>query len=211
MADIRQSTTAKDDFNRADEDPLSGGGNWAQTDSGVFTPMVIKSNAATHQSGGPSSMSHWTPTTYDGDAAEAWGARTGGGAGGIAWGIGLARDVGGSNAMDGYRFRDEDGSTSLKRFLNGSDSTVLDTGTGTSGADGDLLLIRRNGNDVEGWFSSDDGANWTLKVSATDTTYTTGFYLALSIRDNSASQLLGWDYFGGGPAKPFIPQIYRRR
>lgn len=42
LADIR-TTPLLDNFNRANENPLSGGGNWAQTDSGICTTGVRSS------------------------------------------------------------------------------------------------------------------------------------------------------------------------
>jgi hypothetical protein len=50
-----------DNFNRADENPLSGGGNWAQTDLGAWpTPMRLLNNSATRAIGNTTSASYWT-------------------------------------------------------------------------------------------------------------------------------------------------------
>lgn len=214
MADIRQSTDFLDDFQRANENPLSHGGDWGKTDSGPWpTAMVLETLHATHASGiGTGNMS-WIPLSLDGDDAEAWGIATGGNASGIAWGIGLFSSIGGTNQAEGYRFREEVGSgggaTRLYRYLNGSPTTIASSGSSPPTGDPGLLLIRRNGNDVEGWHSGDSGANWTLYVSATDTTYTTGLHPSIGVTDNSASQILGWSAFGGGPGPPNRPQIYR--
>lgn len=76
MPDIRQKTAVLDDFNRAGENPLSGGGNWARTDSGLWTPLQLLSNHVTHQAGSNTSQSHWTRQAFDGDV-EAWARASG--------------------------------------------------------------------------------------------------------------------------------------
>lgn len=216
MADIRQNPTFLDDFDRADEAPLSGGGNWAFLDSVWSSPMELVSNEATHDGDFTFSFSYWTPEAWDGDEAEAWGFATGGGAGGLAWYIGIQKDVGGSNAVDGYAlgfliFTGNNTSLVLYEALNGS-YVIRDQADDPGGPfdpNGDLyLLIRRNGNDVEGWGSA-DGVTWTLGVSVTDTTYTTGLFAGIGCNDNGGFQSVEWRDFGGGPTE-FIPQIYRR-
>jgi len=218
MADIRKNFTFFDDFNRANETPLSGGGNWAgPSDNAVWptSPLSLLSNVATHKTGRASSDSYWTPRTYDGDDAEAWAYTKGGNASGIAWGIALWKDVGGSNAIDGYRFRVEvssgGGSYVLRRFTNGGSVRLAAVGGAATGGDY-FMLIRRNGSSVECWTAPADASVWTLRVSAVDTTYMTGFHLGLGITDNSGAHALAWDNFGGGPAPvtTFLPQIYRR-
>lgn len=211
MPDIRQQVVVRDDFDRANEDPLSFSGKWSQTDSGVFYPMVVVGNQATHKAGQTSSDSYWNSETFDGDEAEVWGLATGGNASGIAWGLGLFQDVGGPDTIDGYRFRLEVGVSGpyfmLYRFANGA-STAIDGPTGGGNSAGGHALLRRNGNEVEGWFSYTSWNDLSLVVSATDTNYTTGLYFSIGIRDNSASQILGWDYVGGGGRRN-RPQIYR--
>lgn len=217
MADVRQQSTIRDDFNRANEDPLSFGGKWSQTDSGIFWPLVVKSNEATHKAFQASSDSYWNSESFDNNEAELWAYATGGQASGVAWALGLFKDVGGSNAIDGYRFRIEVASAGaayrLYRFANGT-GTTIDSPATAAPSGGAYMLMRRNGNDVEGWAAPTGlGTSWSdlaLVCSATDTTYTTGLYLTLGIRDNSASQILGFDYFGGGGSVPFRPQFIRR-
>lgn len=215
MADIRQSTAFLDDFNRADENPLSGGGNWAQTDTALGPAMRLLTNKATSPSGQTISSSYWVPLALDGDDAEAWGHPVNGGANGIAWGLGLFKDLGGSSLVDGYRFRIDVSSSggfyTLGRYDNGVRTAIQANVAGAPTGGTGLLLIRRNGNDVEGWQAANtDGSDFTLRISGTDTTYTTGLHPALSISDNSGGSILQWDWFGGGPAEEFVPQIYRR-
>ena len=100
-----QTPPLLDNFNRPDEDPLSGGGNWAQTDSGGWpTPMRLLNNSATR--GTNTSASYWTQMSFQGGEGSVW-ARSGnlgvGGAPGV--GIALYKEVGGASAADGYEFR----------------------------------------------------------------------------------------------------------
>jgi hypothetical protein len=197
-----------DDFNRPNENPLSWGGRWAPTDTGPWTPLQLLSNKATHQAGSLSSDSHWTAQAFDGNA-EAWGYATGGGASGIAWAVGLLREVGNSGAADGYRFRIEvstgGGTYTLRRFNDGvTPQQPLASQSGAPTGNPGYLLIRRNGSNVEGWRSA-DGTTWTLAVSATDTAYTTGMHLTFGITDNSHSQILSWDSVGGGVLATPLP------
>lgn len=220
MPDIRQNATFIDNFNRADEDPLSSGGKWAVTDTSIWTHgLVIKNNTATHRAPGNSSDSYWIPDSYSGDDAEFWAYQEGGGASGIAWAVDLWHDPGGSGAVDGYRFRYERAAANiawvLYRFTNAGATTIFTSGslpsdpTYTNG--NGILLIRRKGNDVEGWAcAQSDPTNWTRYAVATDTNYTTDLHFGLGVNDNSGGQVLGWDNPGGGPLPVFTPKFIRR-
>lgn len=212
MADIRQSTTIKDDFQRAASDPASG--DWGDT---VFFGQVAIAGPAlpdrmlTHSASDSPAIGYYTAETYSGDDCEVWARAVGGGEiSGIAWAVGLFKNFGGS--IDGYRFRWESVGDvyTLRKYTSGS-FTVLDTGNPDVGSADHWFLLRRNGNDVEGWISgNDDPTSWTMVVSATDTTHTTGLYGCLGVTDNAQSQQLGWNEFGAGVAEERRrPQIYR--
>lgn len=215
MADIRKRTGVLDDFNRADEAPLSGGGNWARSDLSTFGALELLSNQVSHPAAGVSGDSYWTPTTYDGDDAEVWaqGSFTAAAAG-LAVAVGLWVGVGGSGTVDGYRLRIETTSTGrtmvLYEFLNGSGSER--DSDSLSAFSNQYILLRRNGNDVEGWLADAGDLNtWTQHVGVTDTTYMTGFSLAAGIRDNGGNQRARIDNFGGGPSvSNGRPQFMRR-
>ena len=214
--DIRKHTTILDDFNYAAQSPLVGvpAGKWARLD-GARNPLRSSGTAAIVGVSG-TCYSYWTPTTMDGDDAQTWAYAKGGGASGQLWAIGLAQQVGGSSAADGYNFRMSlragGGSDAfLERFTNMSfttlDSTVIHPTSPKPASNGEQLwLIRRNGTSVEGWFSANLGASWTLSLSAVDTTYTTGLYGYLGL----AGTLVQWDYFGIGGPTLFRPQIIQR-
>lgn len=215
MADIRQDPTIKDNFNRAPEDPLSNGGKWAAVDTGFPTMVgaaVLGQDVARHRVS-QSCWSYWTPDpAMDGDAAECWARTVGGQSPGNAWGLAILSSPGGTNQHDGYLFRIEQSSGGGFWRLWRADNAVYMSiaGPTAGGLTGILMLIKRNGNDVEGWTSSDSGSSWTLRISATDITYTTGFYPVIHTDQSFSSINIGLDDFGAGPAEEFIPQIYRR-
>lgn len=208
MADIRKDPTVLDNFNYT-EDPLSNGGKWALLDSTRQALQANGSQAVAH-TGGATSYSYYTPLSMDGDDAECWAYTKGGNSPAQAWRFGLAASVGGSGTADGYLFSmpitTGGGSTLLQRFTNMT-FTDIDSDTANPPTGGEWLgLIRRNGTSVEGWASGDGGANWTLYVSAVDTTYQTGLRAFLGI----SGTLVGFDYFGAGGVPPFLPLLGRR-
>jgi hypothetical protein len=231
MPDIRQSATYLDTFQRGTEDPLVGptGAEWLRSDTAVFPqPMVIDDRTpddwASHKSNQVSGDMYWTPGDWDGDDAECWAYAIGGNAGGLSFALDLwvLSSCGGANTVDGYRFRMESVLASgpirpvIYSFSNGSGS-VLATGSDLPGGYGSgtfVMLVRRNGSDVEGWVSDlgFDTSIWTLAVTVSDSTYTTGLTAGIGCRDNSASgaQLIGFTSFGAGPLPDFLPQFIRR-
>lgn len=214
MTDIRQNITVKDDFTRPayPVDPIDG--NWANVDLSRFAPMsIISPGVATHFPGQTEAASYWTgDAALDGDDQECWAFGIGGAASGIAFRLWLVKDVG-TTSPDGYRAStvESSGTTSwsIVRYDNGTPTTLASGTPGPTGNPG-YLLLRRNGGDIEWWHdTAGDGSNFVLLGSFTDSTYTTGLYPAIAIADLSSSQILGWTEFGGGPAQPFMPQIYR--
>ncbi len=227
MADIR-TTGVLDDFIRADEVPILF--PWANSDAGAAYAGVLNSNAFTHPSranvGSPpaptpnNGWSSWTTQTFDVPATgwlEVWGRAQGGNASGIAWGLSMFKQISGTNQVDGYLFRQGvstgGGQIDAYRVTNGVRTSILSgaaTSGFTAGSNNTYALFRLNASgNLQWWSSTDGGANWTLRESVTDTTYTGTFYLGMTITDNSASQILSWDYFGGGVEQPNRPQFFR--
>jgi RHS repeat-associated protein len=177
-----------DDFNRADEDPLSGGGDWAQTDSGTWpTPMRLVTNAA--RRGGNTSASYWTQDSFAGGTGSVW-AKWGGIGDQSGVSIALYKDVGGASAVDGYELRREVAGIVendyyiLRRVDNGVRQNPALAGVENGPYVGyPYFNLRRVGSTVEAW-ASPDGASWTLVLSAQDSTYMTGTFYA-SIHSNS--------------------------
>jgi len=209
MADIRQSTVVWDDFDRV-ENPLSHGGDWDVVDTTRAPLRATGFNAKGTVSG--SSYSVWLPLVMDNDDAECWSFAFGGNASGNAWGHGLFRDVGGTNAFDGYLARMEigtgGGTCRMYKITNGS-STVLQTNSANPATGGGWLgLIRRNGALVQ-FYASDDGAagtSWTQYLSVSDSTYTTGLRAGL----HTNGLVCEHSYFGAGPVSDWPQEFIRR-
>lgn len=214
MADERQTTVVLDDFNRADEIPLSGGGNWAEVIPASGGPLELDNNNA-EPGGANSRSSYWTPMTMDNDDCECWAEPVGGNSPSLAWGVGLYRDPGTSTG-DGYLFRSETTTGGGRwRMYKLTDGTFTQMGAEVTptalsgGGSGKMSMIRRNGNDIEGWYDGTaDGVYdaFTLIMTRTDTDYMTDMHAALEL---FGSDILAWDNFGAG-ADVFVPQIYRR-
>lgn len=91
----------------------------------------------------------------------------------------------------------------LRRQNAGGGFTDLATVNSATSLVGNLLLLRINGSAVEMWVSTDFGANWTLMLTANDTTYRGPFYVVAGATGGTA----WWDYIGGGLRS--LRQIYR--
>jgi RHS repeat-associated protein len=194
-----QTPPVLDNFNRADEDPLSGGGNWARASLSTWFAARLAGNRATHSASG-SSMSYWTAESYPGGEGSVWA--TYGNlyqAGGNRASVLLLKDVGGSGSIDGYEFTREvfGAAQNCGWFLYRMDNGVRQTGGGGTApalagvsnvpqCDHEYINLRRVGNTVEGW-TSPDGVNWTELLAATDSTHSSGtFYPAIVINTAGA-------------------------
>ena len=171
-----------DNFNRPNEDPLSGGGNWARAQQNTWFDMRIVGNVATHSASG-SSMSYWTQQSFPGGAGSVWGkyGNTDAG-GGNRVSLLLIKDVGGTSSIDGYELAREvfgagqNDAYFLRRIDNGVRTTQLAaTAQNPPSASWPYFNLRRVGDTVEAW-ASPDNVTWTMILSATDTMYTTGTY-----------------------------------
>lgn len=214
MADIRQNTTIKDDFNRADVNPIPA--PWAQpnTDAAAgpckIDNLILK---GTKFASDPS-VAYWTTESWSNNDAEVWATAVGDAPSTEGWRIGLMTDVGlGSGAIDGYLCLPSNPFGPdvwvLRKYTNGgftgigSVVHVLPSPPPTS-----IVLMRCNGTSVEIWLSpaGDPDGIWELVLSAVDNTYRSNLFAVLGTTGLGP----GWDDFGGGPAEPFIPQFYRR-
>jgi len=214
VADIRQSTGILDDFIRADEDPLSHGGDWSNPDT-AWTQLKLGSGTIDNvalKGTGAYSNSYWNPMVMSGDDAEVWACTFGGNSPSQAWGFHLytTSSVGGSGTSDGYFWRMEittGGGTCYLYKLTNNAATLLDTNTANPPTGGNWIgLIRRVGTTIEGWADGEDnGATWTKYVTATDATYTGDMYGGISL----AGTLVGFYCFGAGPRVARRQQIYR--
>ena len=204
-----QTPPILDTFNRMDEDPLSGGGNWARASLSTWFDARLVGNKATHSASGMG-MSYWTQDSYPGGAGSVWA--TYGNlyqAGGNRASVLLLKDVGGSGSIDGYEFTREvfGAAQNCGWLLYRMDNGVRQTGGGGTApalagvsnvpqCDHEYINLRRVGNTVEGW-TSPDGVNWTMLLTATDSTHSSGtFYPAIVM--NTAGAWI--DDFGAAPS-----------
>lgn len=164
------NATLLDDFNRANETPLSGGGNWAKLNSADGTDLNLNTNAVT-SSAATTGSRYWTPTTYGPDTEVYC---TVGVKPPDTEQIGLLLRVqqpGGSNTWDGYQLlciaAAGTDTFQLSRVTNNA-ATVLNT-TAQEYAVGEKLGLRMYGNRLESWLFT--GGAWLLVSVANDNTF----------------------------------------
>jgi RHS repeat-associated protein len=195
------TTSLLDSFNRPNENPLSGGGNWTKADASS-TAIQLANNRVSLAAGGVARY-QWTPATSDGDV-EVWATYAGAGMDdGAAAELVIVTDVDGSNQLDGYALRAFNtfggSGWQIRRLANWSATVIASAPFGPGGipSSGQLILFRRAGDTLEGWRSLDGGASWTREITASDPTYTTNLRIGLGFSIALASSP-AWDNFGGG-------------
>ena len=205
LADIR-TTPLLDDFDRPNENPLSGGGSWAKADSSSNVIQLVNNQVTLPGQTSIVSLYQWTPEALDGDV-EVWATLRGSLDDGAAADLGIVTEVGGTNQMDGYVLRAVNtfgfaGWQIRKRTNWGGLQVLAQSGfTGGGVATGHVVLFRREGNALQGWRSKDGGATWALEISAADSTYKTGLSIGLGFSVAVATSP-AWDDFGGGASSP---------
>jgi peptidoglycan/xylan/chitin deacetylase (PgdA/CDA1 family) len=185
-------TPILDDFNRANESPLSGGGNWSALSSGG---AQLVSNAVA-SSGVGTTTSGWK-NSYTGDVeARATILISTDNAGLVA-----DASLNGSNQLSGYLWQWQGANSPATFALYREDAnvfTTLATFAGFSLEPGDQLALRVVGDSVQGWVYH--LGSWQRVASATDTTYRTG---KIGVRPRGTTPII--DDFGGGPPPAPLP------
>ena len=208
LGDIR-TTPLLDDFDRPDENPLSGSGSWAKADASSNVIQLVNNQVRLPSQTSILSLYQWAPESLDGDV-EVWATLGGALDDGAAADLGIVTEVGGTNQMDGYVLRAVNtfgfaGWQIRKRTNWGGVQVLAQAGFSGGGAStGHLVLFRREGNALQGWRSKDGGATWALEISATDSTHTAGFHIGLGFSVAVATSP-SWDDFGGGLISPPPP------
>lgn len=208
LGDIR-TTPLLDDFDRPDENPLSGGGNWSKADASSNVIQLVGNRVTLPAQTSILSLYQWVPQSLDGDV-EVWATLRGALDDGAAADLGIVTEVGGTNQMDGYVLRAVNtfsfaGWQIRKRTNWGGVQVLAQAGFSGGGAStGHVVLFRREGNVLQGWRSKDGGATWALEISATDSTYSAGFHIGLGFSVAVATSP-SWDDFGGGAIAPPPP------
>jgi peptidoglycan/xylan/chitin deacetylase (PgdA/CDA1 family) len=179
------STPILDNFNRTNENPLSGGGNWSALSSGGVQLL----NNAVASNGSGTSTSGWK-TTYTGDVE----ARTTVLISTDNAGVMTHASLNGAGQLSGYLWQWQGANSPATFALYREDANVF-TQLATFNSflldPGDQLALQVIGNSVQGWVYH--LGSWQQVASATDTTYRTG-KLGLRLRGTTPIA----DDFGGG-------------
>jgi peptidoglycan/xylan/chitin deacetylase (PgdA/CDA1 family) len=184
-ATLPGGTPILDNFNRANENPLSGGGNWGALSSGGAQLL----NNAVASSGTGTTTSGWKDS-YTGDVeARATVLISTDNAGLVAH-----ASLNGVGQLSGYLWQWQGANSPATFALYREDAnafTTLATFAGFSLDPGDQLALRVIGDSVQGWVYH--LGSWQQVASATDTTYRTG---KIGVRPRGATPII--DDFGGG-------------
>lgn len=204
MADIR-TTPELDNFIRANENPLSGGGIWGELDTvNPGANLKNQTNAARGTLSIPDRFwcRYWTAGALSGDI-ELW-VEIDSPLTGTDWaGLGLLTNAG-QNGVNhqGYVAYIQDNNlsdiVSIYRY-DTWDSGILVSGSTISAFQGanTLFLFRTNGTSVQSYYSNDGGANWTTLVDAVDNTYRASLYMIPAFVGMFGGET-GYIGFGGG-------------
>lgn len=168
MAARTPSAGLRDDFNRANENPLSGGGNWTAW-PGINGLQIVTNQVKASAAGFCNQQ--WN-TVYSGD--QEWG-----------FTVATLPAVGetvqfyfcltarSSTDYDGYNFYYTRGTGyQLRKVTAGSFTNLTSVTAGTALSAGDKMCVQLAGNIVSGWIFT--GGAWSKVFEATDSTYTSG-------------------------------------
>lgn len=186
------TTSVKDDFNRADESPVSKAGAWQgrATTSGEVDMKVLGTKLAL---AGPDTTTFlfgsaiYNETVQDGEVyatVTAWNQHL------IRLYIRMA-ETGGPNTHDGYVAQIANGVWQIDKVTDGI-HTTLGTTFSQAVALGDSVGLQAVGTSINAYHKPAAGS-WTQIATRTDATYTTG---KIGIGTNSPS--IRFDDFGGG-------------
>lgn len=191
------TTPILDDFNRADG---GAGSNWTN----LLGSITITSNQVS--GGSTQNVGYWNVTTYGANMEAFITLPTKPSDTAIA-DIGIRiQDVGSIASVDGYSARVAAAAgtdtLSIQRIDNGTGTTLASVSQEFTS--GDSFGIRASGSRLELWYRSGSGL-WQRLTTATDTTYTNGGYISLTL----VGSAVRGDNFGGGNS--YHPIVTRRR
>ena len=199
--------TQLSDFIGPDENPLSEGGNWAQSFSSR-APLRRFGNKATTSSTSNPNYSHWTTTFNFDDGGDVFACTQGGqlGAALETWRVTMWQTVGGTN-VNGYELYMGGGLSKpfvLSKYVAGV-QTVLCT-TAFHGYP-QMIGINLTATDVEAW--SMFGGTWGMECSGPDVAFRGDLYIGAALEDPSNGGLYMSCFGGGPPVEVRRQQIYR--
>lgn len=207
MADIRQ-TGLIDSFDRAVEEMP------------VLPPWYVVVGAQSPRIGGgafqPNDLFSVTSHAYLGDRVfvgpriELWATRGEGADQTEESGMALFMNPFNLTTRSGYSIRSGDaigGSyTSFTTYTDGVEVNAWDSPLTDQIAGGSIIMLRIVGDLIQAWYSTDDGANWTMVAEGIETTHRGAFYAYLRIDSDDAAGPT-WIALGGGIMNR--PQEYR--
>ena len=187
-------TAVLDAFNRSDENPLSGGGQWSSPLFAGTGNLRLVSNVVRYVTGGVGEA-YWNPGTFNVPCevhakAPSWPSNNG-------WLLYLCVQQPGTGGWDGYLLYGIRGDNLLELFrIDNEAFTQLGSSIAYTGANNDSMALDTNGTTLTIWAIDDSVASgvWSSKGTRTDSTYTTG-YIGLATNDSTSMTL---DDFGGG-------------
>jgi hypothetical protein len=191
------SRLAFDNFQRSDENPLSGGGNWT-TVTGLQSPQVVGGfceASSASQCGCFYSGITWPADQYSEAVIAAFGFALGA----------LVRCASGVKTYYRGIFNGETGATSLQMLNNGF-QTIFGFGPTLSGSVGDQVKLQAQGTTISLFY------NGVLQLSVTDSTIASGS-AGLNVLQRSTpsdTQISEWDggdfAAGGAPPEVYDPK-----
>lgn len=205
------TTPTLDNFNRADEDPLSQDGNWDPTpvSGGALWTDTLQLASNVAQGHGSALNGSWRVATTPSGDCQVWGRWKF--SVGNAEGTGLFMNLQSpaSSSFQGYRARYTNPSAgnnifAIHKHTAGGAGTVI--GTTTSAitlGDGDYFLLEKIGSTLS-LYQSEDGVSFTFMCSASDSAYTGGHLGLWTDTDDG-----GWQGFGGTTSLDSSPQVMR--
>lgn len=213
------STGIIDNFDRANEDPVTG--NWSNNLFGTGFGCQISSNLLTKATGNPGNGCWYNAATY-GAAQEVYATMpnaTGHVSTSALRLVACLQNSVGTSTTQGYglRVKKEDAANDIIQIVSFNGESFSNIGNQISQEvdNGDQVGIRIVGDNTIELYFNDAGAGWSLIDSITDSTYTcANTYLGAYIRSNTFE----FDDLGGGTVVTaseetntlFMPLIFGR-
>lgn len=184
--------TLVDNFNRADENPLSGGGSWSNKVVAANGDVLVSGNSVTGTGGGICSA--WYNASAPGADCEVYASVPTPPTSSITNARVYARiATPGTAGVDAYFLQyTGNGTWTLFRLTNASGSSIA-SGSITLAA-GDKIGISCIGDQISGYVYQ-SGA-WSLLGTATDATYSAAGYAGIGMNAGSGGAVMDDFYFG---------------
>lgn len=184
------ATPILDALNRANENPLSGGGNWAQSPTSSTPQLQLISNQATGITVGASNESYWTPSTFGPDSECYFTVPVLMAAGNYVRLHHRVVNPASTSVRRGYMMQWENAANGCRIFKETATSafTQLALAAAARIVAGDQIVFRAVGNVISVY------QNGSLVLSVTDSSFTAGGSLIFGCRDTTVRL----DDLGGG-------------